>query len=453
MSSRKITLSESEMPKAWYNIAADFARPMPPPVGKDGKPIGPDALARVFPMNLIEQEMSSERWIEIPEPVRAALYQWRPTPLHRAAGLERALGTPAKIFFKNESLSPSGSHKNNSAIPQAYYNKQFGITRLTTETGAGQWGTALSHAARLFGLECRVYMVRVSYRQKPMRQSLMRLWGARCIPSPSTETQAGRDVLAATPDTPGSLGIAISEAIEDAVTHDNTRYALGSVLNHVCLHQTIIGLEAREQFKKINLRPDVVVACAGGGSNFAGLAFPFLADKIAGRDMRVVAVESASCPKMTRGVYAYDSGDVAMMTPLLPMFTLGHGFIPPGIHAGGLRFHGMAPTVSHALREGLIEASAIPQLECFRAAALFAGSEGIVPAPESSHAIAQTIREALRAKEEGRERVIVFNLSGHGLLDLSGYQDFLDGKLEDFEQTEATLRPGIESIANLPKIG
>jgi tryptophan synthase beta chain len=425
---------------------------MPPPVGKDGKAIRPDDLARVFPMNIIEQELSTERWIPIPEPVRQAFFQWRPTTMHRALGLEKALGTPARIFFKNESLSPSGSHKNNSAIPQAYYNREFGIKCVTTETGAGQWGTALSHASKIMGIDCRVYMVRVSYKQKPMRQSLMKLWGARCIPSPSAETQTGRDILAQMPDTPGSLGIAISEAIEDAVTHDNTRYSLGSVLNHVCLHQTIIGLEAREQFKKINLYPDVVIGCAGGGSNFAGIAFPFLADKIAGKNTRVIAVESAACPKMTKGIYAYDSGDVAMMTPLLPMYTLGHSFIPPGIHAGGLRFHGMAPTVSHALHEKLVEAVAIPQLECFRAATLFANSQGIIPAPESSHAIAQTIREALRAKEEGKQVNILFNLSGHGLLDLSGYQDFLEGKLEDNIQTDADLLPSIAALGKLPKI-
>ena len=448
---QKITLDEREMPGAWYNIAADFPIPMPPPVSLDGKPIGPDALARVFPMNLIEQEVSTQRWIEIPEPVRQALFLWRPTPLVRASGLEKALGTPAKIFFKNESLSPSGSHKNNSAIPQAYYNREFGIKHLTTETGAGQWGTALSHACKIMGIDCRVYMVRVSYRQKPMRHAMMRLWGAQCFASPSTETQVGRDILAKTPDTSGSLGIAISEAIEDAVTHDDTRYSLGSVLNHVCLHQTIIGLEAREQFKKINLHPDIVIGCAGGGSNFAGIAFPFVADKIAGREMRVIAVESAATPKMTKGVYAYDSGDVAMMTPLLPMFTIGHEFIPPGIHAGGLRFHGMAPTVSNALRQGLIEAVALPQVECFRAAVLFAGTQGIIPAPESSHAIAQVVREALRAKEEGRERTIVFNLSGHGMLDLSGYQDYLDGKLEDSVSTDEALRLSMKSLDNLPK--
>jgi len=449
---QKITLDERDMPKAWYNIAADFPQPMPPPVSKDGKPIGPDALARVFPMNLIEQEVSTQRWIEIPEPVRQALFQWRPTPLIRAAGLEKALGTPAKIFFKNESLSPSGSHKNNSAIPQAYYNREFGIKHLTTETGAGQWGTALSHACRMFGIDCRVYMVRVSYQQKPMRHAMMRLWGAKCFSSPSTETQIGRDILARDPDTSGSLGMAISEAIEDAVTHDNTRYSLGSVLNHVCLHQTIIGLEAREQFKKINLYPDIVIGCAGGGSNFSGISFPFVADKIAGRNTRVIAVESAATPKMTKGVYTYDSGDVAMMTPLLPMFTIGHEFVPPGIHAGGLRFHGMAPTVSSALRQGLIEAVALPQVECFRAAVLFANSQGIIPAPESSHAIAQVVREALRAKEEGKERTIVFNLSGHGILDLSGYQAYLDGKLEDSISSDEALKLSMKSLEGLPRI-
>jgi tryptophan synthase beta chain len=447
----KVFLSEDEMPRQWYNIAADFPHPMPPPVAPDGTPISPDALAPVFPMNLIEQEVSTRRWIDIPEEVLQILWTWRPSPLCRARRLEQALKTPAKIYYKNEGVSAPGSHKPNTAVPQAYYNKEFGIRRLTTETGAGQWGSSLAMACQMFGLECKVYMVRISFDQKPFRKIMMQTWGAQCIASPSPETNAGRTILEKDPNCPGSLAIAISEAIEDCVTSKHTRYALGSVLNHVLLHQTIIGLEAKKQFAKIGLYPDVVIGCAGGGSNFAGLSFPFLADKIAGSHApRVIAVEPAACPKMTKGKFGYDSGDVAMMTPLLPMHSLGHTFVPAPIHAGGLRYHGMAPLVSHALREGLMEAVAIPQLECYRAAMLFAKAEGHIPAPETSHAIAMAIREANRAKEEGKERVIVLNWSGHGIMDLSGYQAFMEGRLTDYILPDEEIEKAGQCLKNLP---
>jgi tryptophan synthase beta chain len=448
----KVFLNEDEMPRQWYNIAADFPHAMPPPVTTDGKPITPDMLAPVFPMNLIEQEVSTRRWIDIPDEVLQILWQWRPSPLCRATRLEKALGTPAKIFYKNEGVSAPGSHKPNTAVPQAYYNKAFGIKRLSTETGAGQWGSSLAMACQMFGLECKVYMVRISFDQKPFRKIMMQTWGAQCTASPSSETNTGRTILQQDPNCPGSLAIAISEAIEDCVTHKDTRYALGSVLNHVLLHQTIIGLETKKQFAKIGLYPDVVIGCAGGGSNFAGISFPFLADKIAGtRNPKVIAVEPSACPKMTRGTFSYDSGDVAMMTPLLPMHSLGHTFVPAPIHAGGLRYHGMAPLVSHALREGLIEAQAIPQLECYRAAMLFSKTEGFIPAPETSHAIAMAIREANQAKEEGREKVIVLNWSGHGIMDLSGYQAYLDGKLTDYVLPEDEIAKAQACLRNLPK--
>jgi len=448
----KVLLSEEEMPRQWYNLQADLPKPMPPPVTLDGKPLTPDMLERVFPMNLIEQEVSTRRWIDIPDEVLQILWQWRPTPLCRAHRFEQALKTPAQIYYKNEGVSAPGSHKPNTAVAQAYYNKVFGIKRLTTETGAGQWGSALAMACKLLGLECKVYMVRISFDQKPLRKMMMQVWGAQCVASPSPDTAAGRKVLAEMPDTPGSLGIAISEAIEDAVTSPHTRYSLGSVLNHVLLHQSIIGLEARQQFAKLGLYPDVIIGCAGGGSNFAGLSFPFLADKIAGRhDPRIIAVEPAACPKMTRGPYAYDSGDVAMMTPLLPMYSLGHTFVPAPIHAGGLRYHGMAPLVSHALRLKLIEALALPQLECYQAAVLWAQTEGFIPAPETSHAIAAAVREAHRAREEGRARVIVLNWSGHGLMDLSGYQAFLDGRLTDYVLPEEELARAVSGLQGLPK--
>ena len=377
----KVFLTEDEMPRQWYNLAADLPSPMQPPLGPDGNPISPEMLAPVFPMNLIEQEVSQERWIDIPEEILSILYRWRPTPLHRAYALEKALGTPARIYYKNESVSPPGSHKPNTAVAQAWYNKQFGIKKLTTETGAGQWGSALAFACSLIGLECKIFMVRISFDQKPFRKIMMQTWGGRCIPSPSNETQAGRDILAKIPDTPGSLGIAISEAIEAAVTDTTgeTRYSLGSVLNHVMLHQTIIGLETKKQLEKINEKKvDVVVGCAGGGSNFAGLAFPFALDKINGAEIDIIPVEPSSCPTMTRAPYAYDHGDVAKMTPLLPMHTLGHEFIPPPIHAGGLRYHGMAPLVSQAIVEGLLTPQSIHQLECYESAVMFARTEGII---------------------------------------------------------------------------
>jgi tryptophan synthase beta chain len=447
----KIVLEENEIPRQWYNIQADLPKPCPPPVDRDGNPIGPDALAPVFPMNLIEQEVSQDRWVDIPEPILEILLQWRPSPLYRARRLEARLGTPAKIYYKNEGVSPPGSHKPNTAVAQAWYNKEFGIKRLTTETGAGQWGSALAFACKQVGLECKVFMVRISFDQKPFRKIMMQTWGAQCIASPSEETQAGRAILAEMPDTPGSLGIAISEAIEAAVTGQDTRYSLGSVLNHVLMHQTIIGLETQKQFEKVGDYPDVVIGCAGGGSNFAGLAFPFICDKIHGKDVKVIAVEPAACPTLTRAPYTYDSGDVAMMTPLLAMHSLGHTFVPPPIHAGGLRYHGMAPLVSHCQQLGLIESESLHQIECYKAALEFAFSEGFIPAPETAHAIAMTIREAMKAKEEGRERVIVMNWSGHGLMDLTGYQAYFDGKLSDYALPEEQMLRSLVSIEGLPK--
>lgn len=449
----KIFLQEDEMPRQWYNIQADLPTPLPPPVGADGQPIGPDDLAQVFPMNLIEQEMSTERWIDIPDEVLGILKLWRPSPLYRAYRLEQALGTPAKIYYKNEGVSPAGSHKPNTAVAQAWYNKQFGIKYLTTETGAGQWGSALAMSCQLVGIECKVFMVRISFEQKPFRKVMMKTWGAECIPSPSELTSIGRKILAESPDTPGSLAIAISEAIEQAVAREDTRYALGSVLNHVMLHQTIIGLEAKKQLEKVGCYPDVVIGCAGGGSNFAGISFPFLADKIHGRELRVVATEPEACPTLTRGPYVYDAGDVAKMTPLLPMHSLGHGFIPPAIHAGGLRYHGMAPLVSHVHRLGLVEATALPQTECYSAALMFAHTEGFIPAPETSHAIAQTIREARRAKEEGKEKVILMNWSGHGLMDLQGYDAYLSGKITDYPLPEEMLQRSLSAIKDHPPVG
>jgi len=446
----KIFLNEDEMPKQWYNLAADLPTPPLPPLGPDGKPVTPDQLAAVFPMNLIEQEMSSDRWIDIPNEVLAILYKWRPSPLHRAYGLEKALGTPARIYYKNESVSPAGSHKPNTAVPQAYYNKVAGIKKLTTETGAGQWGSALSFACAQFSLGCKVYMVRSSYDQKPYRKFMMQTWGGSCVPSPSDTTEAGRAILRKDPSSPGSLGIAISEAVEAAVTDrtGTTRYALGSVLNHVMLHQTIIGLEAKKQLAKFGERKvDQIIACVGGGSNFAGLAFPFLADKIAGADIEILPVEPTSCPSLTKGTFAYDLGDVAGMTPYLPMYTLGHSFMPHAMHAGGLRYHGMSPLVSLAAREGLLSPRAVPQLECFEAAVRFARSEGIIVAPETSHAVAQVIREANAAKEEGKEKVILFGLSGHGMLDLQGYADYFAGKLSNFELSEEEIQ---KAMAELP---
>ena len=451
MSDRKIVLSESEMPRQWYNIQADIKTN--PPLGPDGNPISPDKLAPVFPMNLIEQEVSTERWIDIPEPVLEALWMWRPSPLVRASGLEKALGTPARIYFKNESVSPPGSHKPNTSVAQAYYNKEFGITRMTTETGAGQWGSALAFACALFGIECKVYMVRVSFDQKPYRKSMMQSWGAQAVASPSTETQAGRDILAKFPDTPGSLGIAISEAIEAAVsdTSGKTRYSLGSVLNFVVLHQTIVGLEAKKQLAMINEYPDVVIGCAGGGSNFAGLAFPFVHDKINGKEIDLYPVEPAACPTLTKAPFVYDHGDTARYTPLLPMHSLGHAFVPPPVHAGGLRYHGMAPLVSQLADEGLIEAKAVVQSEALKAGVLVARSEGIIPAPETTHALACVIDEAQKAKEEGKEKVILFNWSGHGLLDLGAYDQYFEGNITDYALGDDELAESEKVFADYPK--
>jgi len=450
----KVFLSEKEMPRQWYNLAADLPTPLQPPLGPDGNPISPDMLAPVFPMNLIEQEVSSERWIDIPEGVLELLYRWRPTPLHRAVFLEKALGTPARIYYKNESLSPAGSHKPNTAVAQAYYNKEFGIKRMTTETGAGQWGCALAFACSLLGLECKVYMVRVSFDQKPLRKLMMQTWGATCTASPSTETQAGRDILAKYPDTPGSLGIAISEAIEAAVTDTSgkTRYSLGSVLNHVLLHQTIIGQEAKKQMEMMNEKKvDIVIGCVGGGSNFAGIAFPYIYDKIHGAKIDIIPVEPESCPTMTRAPFIYDHGDVAKMTPLLPMNSLGHEFVPPPIHAGGLRYHGVAPLISAAIVDKLVTPRAIHQIECYKAAMIFAQTEGIIIAPETSHAVAAVIQEAKKAKEEGKEKVILFNLSGHGLMDLTGYDKYMKGELQDYSLPQEVIDKNLKTMENYPK--
>jgi tryptophan synthase beta chain len=450
----KVFLSEKEMPRQWYNLAADLPTPLQPPLGPDGNPISPDMLAPVFPMNLIEQEVSPDRWIDIPEGVLELLYRWRPTPLHRAYHLEKALGAPVRIYYKNESVSPPGSHKPNTAVAQAYYNKEFGIKRMVTETGAGQWGSALAFACSLLGLECKVYMVRVSFDQKPLRKLMMQTWGATCVASPSNETQAGRDILAQFPDTPGSLGIAISEAVEAAVTDSSgkTRYSLGSVLNHVLLHQTIIGLETKKQMKMMNEKKvDIVIGCAGGGSNFAGLSFPYVYDKIHGSKIDIIPVEPTSCPTMTRAPFLYDHGDVARMTPLLAMHTLGHGFIPPPIHAGGLRYHGIAPLISAAIVDGLMAPRAIHQIECYKAAMLFAQTEGIIIAPETSHAVAAVIQEANKAKEEGKEKVILFNLSGHGLMDLTGYEKYLKGELQDYSLPQEDIDKYLKPLENYPK--
>jgi len=452
---RKINLSESDLPTRWYNLQADLPTPMQPPLGPDGKPIDPAMLAKVFPMNLIEQEVSQERWIDIPQEILEILYRWRPGPLRRATYLEEYLKTPARIYYKDESLSPPGSHKPNTAVAQAWYNKKFGIKKLTTETGAGQWGSALAFACNLVGLECKVFMVRISFDQKPLRKIMMQTWGAKCVASPSNETNTGRGILEKMPDTPGSLGIAISEAIEQAVSDESgqTRYSLGSVLNHVMLHQTIIGQEAKAQLNIAGEKnPDIVIGCAGGGSNFAGLSFPFIYEKINGAQIQIIPVEPAACPTLTRGPFSYDFGDTARMTPLLPMYTLGHNFIPPPIHAGGLRYHGMSPLVSQAAVEGLIEPRAYDQIKCYKAAMLWAKTEGPICAPETSHAIACVIDEALKAKEEGKGKAILFNYSGHGLMDLTGYEKFLTGTLSKYSMPEEDLRASLESITDLPKL-
>lgn len=447
----KFILPESEMPGAWYNIAADMPVPMPPvlhPVTH--QPVGPADLVPLFPMELIRQEVSTERYIPIPEPVQEVLRLWRPTPLVRARRLEQALGTPARIYYKYEGVSPVGSHKPNTAVAQAYYNKQEGIRRLTTETGAGQWGSALAMACNFFGLECKVYMVKVSYQQKPYRRSLIEAFGAHVIPSPSSETEAGRRILAADPDSSGSLGIAISEAVEEAVLNEDAHYSLGSVLNHVLMHQTVIGEEALKQMAMAGDYPDVVIGCVGGGSNFGGIAFPFLRERLQkGLKTRFVAVEPAACPSLTRGVYAYDYGDSAGMAPIVKMHTLGHTFVPAGIHAGGLRYHGMAPQISALVKGGYIDAVAYPQTRVFEAAVQFARAEGIVPAPESSHAIRAAIDEALRAKEAGEARTILFNLSGHGNFDMAAYDAYFRGELQDYAYPAEKVQ---EALKALPKV-
>lgn len=429
----RFVLPQSEIPTHWYNVLADVPEPLPPPLHPGTKqPVTPDLMTAIFPENLVMQEMTPERYVEIPEPVREVYALWRPTALLRAVRLEKALDTPAHIYFKYEGDNPTGSHKPNTAVAQAYYNKIAGTKRLATETGAGQWGSALAMACKLFGLECRVYMVKVSYHQKPYRRLLMHTWGAVVHASPSHYTDYGKKLLAENPDNPGSLGIAISEAIEDTVKHHGTRYSLGSVLNHVCMHQTVIGQEAIKQMQMAGEEPDVVIGCVGGGSNFAGLAFPFVRGKLVDKKKtRIVAVEPSVCASLTGGELRYDFGDTAMTTPLLWMYTLGHDFIPPEIHAGGLRYHGMAPTVSHLCKLGLIEAVAYQQTKVFEAAVQFAQTQGIVPAPESAHAVRAAIDEAIKAREEGKKRVILFNLSGHGLLDLTAYEAFFTGKLHD----------------------
>jgi tryptophan synthase beta chain len=449
----KILLDEEEMPKRWYNIQADLPTPMDPVLHPGtGKPAVPDDLRHIFPMELIRQEMSTDRYIDIPQEVREILTLWRPSPLYRARRLEAALKTPAKIYYKWEGVSPPGSHKPNTAIPQAYYNREEGVERLATETGAGQWGSSLAFATSLFDMECTVYMVRSSYEQKPYRKSMMQVYGAECIPSPSEKTRSGQAVLARYPDTPGSLGIAISEAVEDAAAHENTNYSLGSVLNHVCLHQTIIGQEAQQQLAMEEAYPDVVIGCVGGGTNFAGLSFPFAGDKMTGKhpETDIVAVEPAACPTLTKGLYAYDFGDVAGLTPIMRMFTLGHDFVPPAIHAGGLRYHGMSPLVSRLVHDDVVRPVSYHQNEVFEAAVTFARTEGIIVAPEAAHAVKAAIDEALRCRETGDAKTILFNNSGHGNFDFSSYEAYFAGKLVDYEYPAELIK---ESLSRLPVTG
>ncbi|MBK6632623.1 MAG: TrpB-like pyridoxal phosphate-dependent enzyme [Betaproteobacteria bacterium] len=449
MSDVKILLNEADIPTHWYNVVADMPKPPLPPLAPDGNPVTPEQMLAIFPGPLLEQEMSGERWIPIPEEVRQIYKQWRPTPMFRARRLEQMLGTPAKIYYKYEGVSPAGSHKVNTSVPQAFFNKMVGINRLTTETGAGQWGSSIAFAGQMFGIEVRVYMVKVSYNQKPFRRSMMQTWGAEVFASPTDMTNAGRTALAADPNNPGSLGLAISEAVEEAASRKDTNYSLGSVLNHVCLHQTVIGLEAKKQFEKVGDYPDMVFACCGGGSNFAGTAFPFLADKAAGKKVRLVAAEPSSCPSLTKGVYAYDFGDVSGYTPLMKMYTLGHDFMPPSIHAGGLRYHGDSPLVCQLYNEGLIEAVAVPQIATFEAGVQFARAEGIIPAPESNHAIRACIDEALRCKQTGEAKTLFFNLSGHGHFDMSSYDKYFAGELVDYDYPEEAVK---EALKRLPKI-
>ncbi len=448
---RKIILPESEMPRQWYNIQADMPTPLLPPLHPATKqPVGPADLAPLFPMDLIMQEVSKERWVDIPEEVLDIYKKWRPTPMFRAYDFEKMLDAPVKIYYKYEGTSPSGSHKPNTAVAQAYYNKKAGIKRLTTETGAGQWGSALSYACQHFGLELEVYMVKISYLQKPYRKIMMNTWGAEVIASPSDRTEAGRKILAADPNSNGSLGIAISEAVERAVMREDTNYSLGSVLNHVLMHQTIVGLEAVKQMEMAGDFPDVVIAPFGGGSNFAGLALPFLHQKLVnGKQVKLLASEPASCPKLTKGEFRYDFGDTIGMTPLMPMFTLGHNFMPPALHAGGLRYHGGSPIISQLMRDDLVQAEAIQQLECFKAGVMFAKAEAILPAPEATHAIASVIRQAEEAKREGKERVILFNLCGHGHFDLQAYEDYFAGKLQDHYFTDEQLYANLKELEEI----
>jgi tryptophan synthase beta chain len=450
----KVLLKEDEIPRQWYNLAADLPTPVLPPLGFDGNPIKPEDLSLVLPMSIIEQEVSLQRWINIPDEILEILYQWRPAPLRRAVYLEKALRTPARIYFKDEGVSPPGSHKPNTAVPQVWYNKQAGTELMTTETGAGQWGSALAYACALMGLKCRVYMVRISFDQKPFRKLMMNVWGAECVSSPSTRTSIGRAILEKDPDTPGSLGVGASESLEDVLSDPSgkTKYCLGSVLNHVLMHQTVIGLEAKKQLEKIGEKKvDTVIGCVGAESNFGGIAFPFVCDKINGAQIDIIPVEPTSCPTLTRGPFTYDYPDRAMMAPLFPMHSLGHDFVSPPIHAGGLRFHGMAPLVSAAAVEGLVAPRAVDQIKCYESAMLWARTEGFIPAPETSHAIAAVIDEAVKAREEGKEKVILFAWSGHGLMDLTGYQDYMEGRLHDCPLPEEDLRKSLKSLEGLPK--
>lgn len=452
MERTKFLLDEKDMPTQWYNIQADLPEPLPPMLHPGTKqPLGPDDLAPLFPMALIMQEVSQERYIDIPEEVQAIYNTWRPTILYRAHRLEKALDTPAKIFYKYEGTSQAGSHKPNTAVAQAYYNKKEGITRIATETGAGQWGSSLAFACSLFGLKLKVYMVRVSYNQKPYRRMMMETWGAECVPSPSQDTSIGRDILAKNPDHPGSLGLAISDAVADAAPREDSHYSLGSVVNHVLLHQTVIGQESMKQMEMAGCYPDIIIGCVGGGSNFAGMFLPFIKDKLAGKkpDLRIINVEPESCPTLTKGLYAYDFGDVAGVAPIVKMFTLGHDFIPPPVHAGGLRYHGMAPIVCHLHKLGFVEAQAVPQLATFEAGITFARTEGIISAPETNHAIRVTIDEALKCKESGESKVILLAHSGHGHFDMAAYDDYLSGKLTDYAYPEEKVK---EALAHLPEV-
>ena len=450
---KKFLLLEKDIPERWYNIQADMPNPTLPPLHPGTKqPIGPEALAPLFPKELIKQEVSQERWIEIPEQVREVYKMWRPSPLFRATNFEKLLGTPAKIYYKYEGVSPAGSHKPNTAVPQAYYNLMEGTKKLTTETGAGQWGSALSFACNIFGIELEVYMVKVSFDQKPYRKSMMNTWGAKVFSSPTNLTQSGKKVLAENPDSPGSLGIAISEAVERAASDEGIKYSLGSVLNHVLMHQTVIGLEAIKQMELANDFPDIVIGCFGGGSNFGGISFPFLGLNFReGKKVRCIAAEPSSCPKLTKGEFRYDFGDTVGLTPLIPMYTLGHTFVPAPIHAGGLRYHGAGAIVSQLLKDKLIEAQAFHQIECFDAGVKFARSEGIIPAPESNHAIACVVKEAMKAKEEGKPKTILFNLSGHGYFDMSAYDAYFSGKLVEHHLSEEELHADLKKL-NTPTI-